>query len=146
MPPRNVKPEAPVNAALRLQQEQALRACDMAQKTAQVCMQPPRPGALSEALALGDAAMTRAADLQMSWVRAWADWARFAGSISGADTTAKYADRMGNIVLRAEAQITSQVTEASELADNIGISYAYWLTRQLEGGDQRRSTSTEPTE
>lgn len=132
--PARVKREDLISAAFRLQQEAALRACELSQKTAQVCMTaPPSGSALQEATALAEAAVTRAATLQISWLRAWTDWVEFVATIDGADTTAKYADRLNNIALRAEAQVATQVTDSLELLDNVTVSYAYWLTQRLEG-------------
>jgi len=128
--------EHPMNAALRLQQDQAARVGDIAQKTVRVALQPPRPDALSSAAALTAAALNRTVALQTSCLEDWAKWAEFAQSIQGADTTAKYADRVGNIALQAEALATRQIAQGFELLDNIGVSYAYWLTQQLGGEGQ----------
>jgi len=130
--PTRIKSEHPAVAAIRLNQELIERSAALSSKSASLCLRPPKNGALSDATALLGGAMSRSVALQTDWMQEWADFAQFAASVDGADTMAKLSDRMSNIFLRAEAQMTTQVTQSLELFDNIAVSYAYWLNQQLE--------------
>ncbi|MEM6478435.1 MAG: hypothetical protein AAF841_14465 [Pseudomonadota bacterium] len=124
--------ETHIQAGARLQQDHALRAADLVQNTAKFCSKPPEPEAFQELGDLAQASFKRATAMQASWIRAWGDWAAFSSSIQGADTVPKYFDRLFNIVLQAEAQLATQAQEATELMDNVGVSYAHWLAQKVE--------------
>ncbi|MEL6520786.1 MAG: hypothetical protein AAFQ66_07465 [Pseudomonadota bacterium] len=123
--------ETHVQATMRLQQTQALRAAEIMQNTAKFCTKPPSMETFFEVSELAQASFKRSTALQASWMQAWMDWAAFSGSIKGADTVPKYFDRLNNIALQADAQMVSQVQEFAELVDNIGVSYAHWLSQQV---------------
>lgn len=120
----------------KLQSETATRTAETVQNTLQLASAPPRPGALAEALELAGASYKRAADLQIGWLRDWTRWGLYAQSLDGANTVPKYVERVGNIALQAQAQVNAQAAQWSELMDNVGVSYGFWLTRQLEARDE----------
>ncbi|MDA7427384.1 hypothetical protein PGB28_02855 [Primorskyibacter aestuariivivens] len=120
----------------KLQTEQATRACETLQNTVQLASAPPAPGAMAEVLELAGASYKRAADLQIGWLRDWTRWGLYAQSLDGANTVPKYVERVGNIALQAQAQVNAQAEQWSELMDNVGVSYGFWLTRQLEARDK----------
>ena len=120
----------------KLQSETATRTAETVQNTLQLASAPPRPGALAEALELAGASYKRAAVLQIGWLRDWTRWGLYAQSLDGANTVPKYVERVGNIALQAQAQVNAQAAQWSELMDNVGVSYGFWLTRQLEARDE----------
>jgi hypothetical protein len=118
--------------AAKLQTAETMRLARAAQNTAQMCMTPPKDGTVQEAVALASATVERAAQMQQNWMKAWFGWATYAQSLQGADTVPKFVERSGNIVLQAQSQMMQQANEMTELMENAGVSYAYWVSRQLE--------------
>ncbi len=110
----------------------AHRTARLAQDTAKLTLSAPDAGTLAEAAELGRATMERAMALQAGWVKDWADWMAYAQAITEADTVPKFAEHAGNIALRAQAQMTQQMTALSELSENVTVSYGYWLSKQTE--------------
>lgn len=124
--------ELPIATTAKLQLDQGRRVSEACAQTAQLALQPPKPDAWAEVMELATATQARMASLQMQWIRDWWDWGAYAQSIEGADTVPKFADRTGNIALQAQALTVSQITQFSTLMDNVGVSYSYWVTQQLE--------------
>jgi hypothetical protein len=110
----------------------AHRTGQMVQDTAKLALTSPHPLAFAGAAALGRAAMERVSVLQKGWVRDWMEWAAYAQSITGADTLPKFAEHAGNIVVRAQAQVTNQMTAITDVSENFAVNYSYWVARQLE--------------
>lgn len=69
--------------------------------------------------------------MQSGWAESWAKWAEYASALPQADTIPKYMERAGNIILQAQAQITAQVNDLTELSENLSVSYSYWVARQV---------------
>lgn len=124
--------ETPIETTCKLQADQAARAAQCLQETAQLVLHPPNAEGLAEGVELANATRTRALALQQQWVQDWTDWSSFARSIEGADTIPKYADRTGNIFLQASALMVTQMGQWSELMDNVGVNYAFWVHRQID--------------
>lgn len=122
--------------AARLHANQAKRAATIAQDTAKLAMIPPRPEQFTEAMDLGQATLQRMNALQKSWAADWADWATYAGALSQADTMPKYLEHAGNILLRAQAQMTAQMNDLSNLSENASVSYGYWVAKQVENSTE----------
>ena len=118
--------------ALALPANTLTRAARAAQDQARLAATPPDPLAMAEAAELGAAAFERMVALQQKWLDAWIDWGDYAQSITGANTVPKLSERAGNIVLQAQAQMQSQVNDMTELAENIGVSYSFWLSQLRE--------------
>jgi len=123
--------ETHIQAGFRLQQEQVMRSAEVLRNTAKLSRTMPNPTAASELMELAQSAADRSREMQASWMQDWAGWLEFAGSIQGANTVPKYMDRLNNIFLQADAQRASQLQEFSELVENINVSYAHWLSRQV---------------
>lgn len=110
----------------------AHRTAQILRDTAKLAVTSPNPVALVEAAEIGRAAIERVSTLQKGWVRDWMDWAEYARSITGADTLPKFADHAGNILVRAQAQMTNQMTALTDVSENLAVNYSYWVARQLE--------------
>jgi len=118
--------------ALKLQTVSVMRACEGALQTAALASQPPEAARMQEALNLGAATLARYQAMQSNWLAAWADWAAYAGALDGADTVPKFTERLGNIGLRAQAQLAAQANDLANLNENVAVSYAYWVAQQLD--------------
>ena len=123
--------DAYLKTTTKLQADTVSRASETAQKAAKLAVMRQLADSFVDCGELIEATYKRTHALQVSWVKDWSNWVGYAKSIEGANTVPKYVDRTGNIFLQAQAQLTSQASEMSELMDNIGVSYAYWLNRQL---------------
>lgn len=131
-----------VTKGLQLQAEQAVRCAHTVSDTVKLASHPPRPSALTEAWDLGMSTFRRSASLQRSWMDDWADWAGYAQSLPRTDTLPKYMAHSGNIFLQAQAQVVSQLSEMSELVDNIAVNYGFWVAQQIEDAEQRARGDT----
>lgn len=110
----------------------AHRTAQMLRDTAKLAVTSQDPQTLVGATQLGRAAMERVSALQKGWVQDWMDWAAYARSITGADTLPKFAEHAGNIAVRAQAQMTNQMTALTDVSENLTVNYGYWVARQLE--------------
>jgi len=119
--------------ALNLQANSAKR---LTEGTAQIGMAlltaPAKPDRMAEWQALNRAAMERAGTLQKSWMQGWLDWVDYTETLAGADTVPKFMERVGNIGLRAQAQMVKQVNDSAELLDNVFVSFSWWAAQQME--------------
>lgn len=107
------------------------RQAQIAQDTAKLALAAPGPTTFAEAADLGRAAFQRMEEMQKSWMLGWADWAGYAARLPETDTVPKFAERLGNIALRAQIQMTTQMTDMAELGENVAVSYGYWVSRQV---------------
>lgn len=124
--------ELPIATTAKLQLDQGRRVSEACAQTAQLALHPPKPDALGEVMDLATATQSRMAALQMQWMRDWWDWGAYAQTLEGADTIPKFAERTGNIALQAQALSVAHITQFSTLMDNVGVSYSYWVSRQLD--------------
>lgn len=124
--------ELPVTTTAKLQMDQTRRVAEACQQSAQLALHPPTPDAWAEMFELALAAQGRLADLNRQVLADWWRWGEYAGSIEGADTVPKFADRTGNIALQAQALTVSHISQFAALMDNVGISYAYWVDQQVQ--------------
>jgi len=118
---------------LKINTDTMMRLATNARQTGELAMKQPREDAMQEGMALALSTVQRCATLQKTWIDAWANWAEYAGSLEGADTVPKYAERIGNIGLRAQAQMVTQLNDLTELSENLSVSYAYWISQQVKG-------------
>ena len=123
--------EAPYITTAKLHKEQAGRAMQCMQDTAKLAMSTPDPSAFAEGLELMQATRDRMVTMQTKMVSDWIEWVGYAQSIEGADTIPKFADRTGNIALQAQSLVVSQMTQWSELIDNVGVNYAFWVNQKV---------------
>lgn len=119
-------------SALDLPATHLTRAADMAQKCARLAMEARGHEALAEAVNLNRAAADRVSALQATWADQWRAWYDYASALPDVNTLPKYLDRSGNIALQAQAQMVSQLSDLSELYENMTVSYSYWLSKQLD--------------
>lgn len=92
----------------------------------------PKVEHLKDIQELNDACNKRTSAMQKTWANDWAEWFKYANSISGAQTLPKFAERTNNINMQAHAQIAKQTNELAELVENASVSYSYWLAKQIE--------------
>ncbi|WP_424965212.1 MULTISPECIES: hypothetical protein [unclassified Dinoroseobacter] len=123
--------ESAFETTAKLQASLATRALTNSRNAAQLAAKPPTADTMAESWELAEATYKRMNALQQSWIKDWSDWISYAQSLDGVDTMPKYVDRTGNIFLQAQAQMVSQASELSELMDNVGVSYAYWISGKL---------------
>lgn len=124
-----------VTKGMKLQATQAARCAHTVSDTLKLAAQPPKPSTMTEAWELGMSTFERSAALQKSWMNDWAEWMSYAQSLPDTDTVPKYLAQSGNIVLQAQAQMVSQISELSELVDNVSVNYGFWLSQQVKGSD-----------
>ena len=123
--------ESAFETTAKLQASLASRALNQTRDAAQLATQKPSADTLVESWELAEATYKRMNALQQSWIQDWSNWITYAQSLEGANTMPKYVERTGNIFLQAQAQMVSQANEFSELLDNVGVSYAYWISGKL---------------
>lgn len=119
-------------APLALQTAHMSRTAGIAQGCARLASQGRGHEMLTEAVALNVSAMERISDLQSAWAAQWETWLDYARALPEVDTIPKLVDRSNNVVLQAQSQMASQVTDLTELAENMAVSYSFWLNKQLE--------------
>lgn len=121
-----------VTPAITLHRTQVTRAASMAQDTARLAMTLPEPEVYAEAVELNKAALQRLSSLQKTWSADWptgpttrARWPRRTRcrSISSMPATSCCGRRR---------RWRAQVNDLSELAENLSVSYGYWVSRQVE--------------
>ena len=120
------------NSPLDLPTAHLTRAADMAHKCTRLAMSARGHEAIAEAVNLNRAAADRVSTLQSTWADQWKAWYDYASALPDVNTLPKYLDRTGNIALQAQAQMVSQMSDISELYENMTVSYSYWLSKQLE--------------
>lgn len=120
-----------VSTGYHLQTDTMGRAMKAAELSAKVAMSEPRAERFFEAWELAAASAERVQVMQARWMTAWGDWLSYASTLEGADTVPKYVERVGNIALRAQAQVAQQVNDSSNLMENLSVNYAYWLAQQV---------------
>lgn len=118
--------------AMKIHSDNTARMAHTLQQTAAVAMKPPEMARIQEAMNLATATVARYQTMQSNWMQAWSDWAAYAGTLDGVDTVPKLMERVGNIGLRAQAQIASQNNDLANLNENVSVSYLYWLSQQLD--------------
>lgn len=121
----------PIENCLKVQANQLDRVQSAAKDTAMLAVSKPRPEVLAEGLELASATVQRVAQLQKNWAQDWGKWGHYCWTLAGADTAPKIMERSNNIALQAQAQVASQMNELTELVENIGVSYAFWVHRQV---------------
>lgn len=128
--------ESVTGAYHRLNTEQVGRVMKTAELTAKVAASGPKTERFFEAMELASASAQRFQAMQAGWLSAWGDWLGYASTLEGADTVPKYMERVGNIGLRAQAQVAQQMNDTANLMENMSVNYAYWLAQQVEAPEE----------
>lgn len=91
------------------------------------------PNAPQEAWTLAGAALQRWWSLQARWLEQWTALAQDMGELRKINTVSKYVDGEMNLFKQVQGLLASQTTDAAQLAENISVDVAWWLSQKTQG-------------
>lgn len=89
------------------------------------------PTVVQEAWTLAGAAAQRWWTLQARWLEQWTALAQSAGDVRKVNTVSKYVDGEMNLYKQAQTLLSSQATDAAQLAENIVVDVSWWLSQKV---------------
>ncbi|MGB0661396.1 MAG: hypothetical protein ACPGNV_14630 [Mangrovicoccus sp.] len=124
--------KAPQQNLTHLQMNAVNRSVKMMTQSSRLACSAHAGEMMQEAMALNTAAMERIGAMQQNWAEQWGNWLNYAAALPEVNTIPKFVDRSNNIFLQAQAQMAAQVTDMTELSENMAVSYSFWLSKQFE--------------
>jgi hypothetical protein len=90
-----------------------------------------KPEVWNELLALQQAVLEQAQEIQSGWVAGWSAWFQSFGEVRRANTMSKLLEQEFNMLGQAFKLLQGQTTDLVNFQDNVEVNYAYWVSQQL---------------